>query len=85
MGERGKVIQAKVDECNVELAKIKNQLKTAKGTSKKSLQQKALGVLRRRKMYDVQLNNIMNQQFNVDQVQFASESIQDTISTVSTH
>ena len=51
----------------------------------KSLQQKALGVLRRRKMYDVQLNNIMNQQCNVDQVQFASESIQDTISTVSTH
>ena len=52
MGDRGKVIQAKVDECNNELVKIKNQMKTAKGTTYKSLQQKALGVLRRRKMYD---------------------------------
>lgn len=34
-------------------------------------------------MYDAQLGNIMNQQFNVDQVQFASESIQGTIETVS--
>ena len=66
MGDRGKVIQGKVDECNLELVKIKQQLKTAKGTTRKSLQQKALGVLRRRKMYDAQLGNIMNQQFNVD-------------------
>lgn len=62
---------------------IKNQMKTAKGMSYKSLQQKALGVLRRRKMYDVQLGNLMNQQFNIDQVQFTSETIQNTIETVS--
>ena len=57
-----------MDECNKQLADIKNQMKTAKGASYKSLQQKALGILRRRKMYDAQLGNIMNQQFNVDQV-----------------
>jgi charged multivesicular body protein 5 len=57
-----------VEECNVELAKIKQQMKTAKGATYKSLQQKALGILRRRKMYDAQLGNLMNQQFNVDQV-----------------
>lgn len=33
-------------------------------------------------MYDTQLGSIMNQQFNVDQVAFAQESIQDTINTV---
>ena len=54
-------------------------MKTAKGTTYKSLQQKALGMLRRRKMYDAQLGNVMNQQFNIDQVKFTSESIQDTI------
>lgn len=58
-------------------------MKTAKGMAYKSLQQKALGVLRRRKMYDMQLGNLMNQQFNVDQVQFTSETIQSTIETVS--
>mmetsp|Transcript_16906 Transcript_16906/g.16156 ORF Transcript_16906/g.16156 Transcript_16906/m.16156 type:complete len:88 (+) Transcript_16906:9-272(+) len=61
MNERTKVIQVKIDECNVELAKIKNQMKTAKGTTYKNLQQKALQVLRRKKMYDAQLGNIMNQ------------------------
>ena len=56
-------------------------MKTAKGTTYKSLQQKALATLRRRKMYDAQLGTVMNQQFNIDQVQFVSESIENTIST----
>jgi charged multivesicular body protein 5 len=83
LGERGKVIQVKVDDCNKELLNIKNQMKTAKGMAYKSLQQKALAVLRRRKMYDMQLGNLLNQQFNIDQVQFTSETIQSTIETVS--
>ena len=61
LGDRGKVIQVKVDECNKQLLDIKNQMKPAKGMSYKSLQNKALQVLRRRKMYDAQLNNVMNQ------------------------
>ena len=84
LGSRGKVIQLKVDECNKELVTIKNQMKTAKGMAYKSLQQKALQVLRRRKMYDQQLGNVMNQQFNLDQVQFTSETIQSTIETFNT-
>ena len=56
---------------------------TAKGTRLKTLKQKALQVLRRRKMYDSQQGHLMNQQFNVDQVAFANESMQDTINTVS--
>ena len=48
---------------------------TAKGTRLKTLKQKALQVLRRRKMYDSQQGHLMNQQFNVDQVAFANESM----------
>lgn len=33
-------------------------------------------------MYDTQLNSLLNQQFNVDSVAFAQESMQDTINTV---
>ena len=54
----------------------------AKGTRLATLKQKAMGVLRRRKMYDTQLGQVMNQQFNVDQVAFTNESIQDTMNTV---
>ena len=66
MDQRGKVIQGKVDECNVQLQDIKKQMATAKGARLNSLKQKALQVLRRRKMYDQQLGHVMNQQFNVD-------------------
>ena len=33
-------------------------------------------------MYDAQLGNVQNQQFNVDQVKFNSETIQDTMQTM---
>ena len=40
-------------------------------------------LLKRRKMYDTQLGHVQNQQFNIDQVAFNAESIQDTLNTVS--
>lgn len=36
-------------------------------------------VLKKRKMYDNQLKNAMNQQMTLDSVAFTSESIQNTI------
>jgi len=82
MGERGKVIQVKVDECNKQLNEIKNAMKTQKGVAYKNSQKKALMVLKRRKMYEAQLNNVLSQQFNIDQVQFTTETIQTTIDAV---
>merc|ERR1711957_39152 len=79
---RSKVLQTKVDECNVQLATIKKEMAGAKGTKMGTLKQKAMMILKRRKMYDQQLGQTMNQQFNIDQVAFTTESIQDTINTV---
>jgi hypothetical protein len=45
--------------------------------------QRCVNVLRKRKQYDTQLRNYMNQQFTLDQVGFTSESIQNTIEMVS--
>lgn len=39
-------------------------------------------VLKKRKLYDNQLKNAMNQQFTLDQVAFTSENIQNTIEMV---
>jgi len=44
--------------------------------------QRCLMVLKKRKMYDNQLKNYMNQQMTLDQVAFTSESIQNTIDMV---
>ena len=49
---------------------------------KKQLQQKAIHILKKKKMYDGQLGNLQNQQFNVDKVAFAQESMADTLQTV---
>ena len=75
LGERGDVLQKKVNDLNQELMAVKKEMLNAKGMKKKQLQQKALHILKRRKMYDGQLGNLQNQQFNIDQVAFANESI----------
>ena len=83
LGERTGVLQTKVDDLNKELMQVKKEMVNAKGMRKKTLQQKAMHILKRKKMYDNQLGHVQNQQFNVDQVAFANESIQDTLNTVS--
>ena len=46
--------------------------------------QRCVNVLKKRKQYDTQLKNYMNQQFTLDQVAFTSESIQGTIEMANT-
>ena len=73
------MLEAKIKKCNEELAPVLNQLKSATKTQKKRIQMKACQILKRRKMYEAQLNTLQNQQFNVDQMAFNSESIQSNI------
>ena len=61
---------------------MKQLMKTQKGIAYENSKKKAMLILKRRKVYENQLGMTMNQQFNVDQVQFTSESIQNTIDTV---
>jgi hypothetical protein len=44
--------------------------------------QRCVNVLKKRKQYDNQLKNYMNQQFTLDQVGFTSDSIQGTLEMV---
>ena len=44
--------------------------------------QRAVQILKRRKMYAGQLEGLMGTQFNVEQMTFATQNIQDTIVTV---
>ena len=52
LGEREGVLNKKVEDLNQELMKIKKEMVNAKGMRKKTLQQKALHIMKRRKMYD---------------------------------
>lgn len=47
-----------------------------------AIKQKALRVLKQRKMYEGQRDNLMQQSFNMEQANFATQMLKDTKSTV---
>ncbi|CAI2380300.1 unnamed protein product [Moneuplotes crassus] len=83
LGSRSSVLEGKIKKCNEELKPVLEQLKKASKHSKKTVQGRALNIIKRRKMYEKQLGVLQNQQFNVDQVAFNSESIQSNINMFS--
>jgi len=76
------VLQVKVTESEAELAKLRTQLKTARGSAQTMYKQRAMQVLKRRNMYMSQLQTLQGTQFNVEQMKFATESVQDTMNTM---
>ena len=76
------VIDEKIKGLDQELRRFKEQLKTAKGPSKAGIQQRAMAVLKRKKMYEQQRDQMAGQAFNIEQTSFAIDSIKDTHATV---
>lgn len=77
--QRVVAIDEKIAQCDAELKRYKSQMT---GPSATSAKQRALTVLKRKKMYEAQRNSLMNTQFNVDQAQFATENLKVTAMTV---
>jgi len=63
--------------CSAQLKKMKP------GPAKTSVQKRAMAILKQKKMYEKQKESTMNQQFNVDQIMFAQETLTETVGTVS--
>ena len=53
-------------------------------TIQNAIKQKAMRVLKQRKMYESQRENLGNQSFNMEQANFATQMLKDTKTTVST-
>jgi charged multivesicular body protein 5 len=65
-----------------ELAKYKEQLKNARSPAQKQrIKQQAVNVLKRKRMYEQQRENLYNSQFGLDQVAFAQETMNDNVTT----
>lgn len=75
-------LDEKIKGLENELRRYKEQLKTANGSAKASIQRRAMDTLKRKKMYEQQRDQISAQAFNLDQTAFAIESIKDTQTTV---
>jgi len=76
-------IEEKVAKLENELRKYREQMsKMREGPAKNSVKQKALRVLKQKKAYEQQVDSLRNQSFNMEQANYAAQSLKDTQSTV---
>ena len=76
-------MDGKIKQLDEELLRYKTQLsKMRPGPAKNQVQQRALRVLKQKKMYEKQRDTLYNQSFNVDQTRFALQNVKDTVTTV---
>ena len=82
MDTRIKVLKEKILECDKELSQLREAIKISRGGTQTTNKQRAVQILKRRKMYSGQLEGLMGTQFNVEQMSFTTQNIQDTLITV---
>uniref|UniRef100_A0A0K8TTJ4 Charged multivesicular body protein 5 n=1 Tax=Tabanus bromius TaxID=304241 RepID=A0A0K8TTJ4_TABBR len=80
---RANNIEEKINKLDSELRKYKEQMaKMREGPSKNAVKQKAMRVLKQKKMYEQQLESLRNQSFNMEQANYAAQTLKDTQATV---
>ena len=64
-----------------EMGELYAKLKKSKGSSQAMYKNRCVMLLRKKKMYEQQLQTLLSQQFNLDQLAFTKENIQTNIET----
>lgn len=83
MDSRAESVEKKIHTLDQELKRYKDQMvKMREGPAKNAVKAKALRVLKQRKMYEQQLDNLRQQSFNMEQTNYATQSLKDTHATV---
>lgn len=78
LNARGDSLDAKVKKLDDELLSLRNQMQRTRGPQQERLKQRALQILKQRKMYDNQRTAVYNQQYSMEQLQFTKEMMEDT-------
>ncbi len=80
---RAESLDKKIQRLDAELVKYKQQMsKMREGPAKNAVKQKALRVLKQKKQYEQQADGLRNQAFNMEQTNYATQSLKDTKTTV---
>ncbi|XP_077480036.1 charged multivesicular body protein 5 [Stigmatopora argus] len=80
---RGESIDKKIARLDAELVKYKEQMKKMRdGPSKNMVKQKAMRILKQKRMYEGQRGNLMQQSFNMEQTNYSIQTLKDTKTTV---
>ncbi|KAF5289218.1 hypothetical protein FQR65_LT00106 [Abscondita terminalis] len=81
--QRAEGVEKKVNALENELRKFRDQMsKMREGPAKNAVKAKAMRVLKQKKMYEQQLDNLRGQSFNMEQANFAHQTLKDTTITV---
>ncbi|EFA82820.1 SNF7 family protein [Heterostelium album PN500] len=74
----------KIRKLDQELAVYRQQIKnTRPGPAQNGIKAKAMRVMKQKKMYEAQRDQLSQQSFNMEQTKFATQSMQDTVTMVS--
>ncbi|XP_066999242.1 charged multivesicular body protein 5 [Anabrus simplex] len=80
---RAESVEKKIARLDAELKKYKDQMKKMReGPAKNAVKQKAVRILKQRKMYEQQADNLRQQAFNMEQANYACQTLKDTHTTV---
>ncbi|KAH7640370.1 vacuolar protein sorting 60 [Dermatophagoides farinae] len=80
---RTESIDKKIQKLEADLVKYKDQMKKMReGPAKNAIKQRALNILKQRKMYENQREQLMQQSFNMEQTNMATQTLKDTQVTV---
>lgn len=77
-------LDKKIAGLDNELRRYKEQMAKANAVQKKHIKKRAMDVLKRKRMYEAQRDQLASQQFNIDQTSFAIETVQAAKTTVTT-
>merc|ERR1712232_215853 len=73
-------LDQKINQLETDLRKIREQMKRVKpGPAQNSLKQRAMRTLKQKKMYEQQRDSLMGTIFNMEQANFTTESLNDTV------
>ena len=78
--KRGDGVDAKIKKLDLELALHREIIKKARpGPARDAAKRRALQVLKQKRLYENQREQLYNQQFNLEQVGFATQTAKETV------
>ncbi|CAG8486730.1 10774_t:CDS:2 [Paraglomus occultum] len=80
---RVEAVEVKIKKYDAELARYKEQMnKMRDGPGKNAIKAKAMRVLKQRKLYETQRDQLQQQSFNMEQAAFTTENLRNVATTV---
>ncbi|KAF9165676.1 hypothetical protein DFQ27_004884 [Actinomortierella ambigua] len=76
-------VEVKIRKLDAELMRYKDQMKKMRdGPAKNSVKTKAMRILKERKLYEQQREQLQQQSFNMEQASFTTENLKNVMTTV---